>query len=137
MTEPTGSATRSCDACRSEQNTDVNGDIAIHHSASGEPCPGGMKWTSAAPAAGLIGWGLGLLLAAALPFVLGFRGMVNASMYSDGDGSAWFVVSALMNIVGIIVLCMGTYRLARKADVAFLITQRRYMAAGEDDRELG
>ena len=134
MTEPTASTTRICDACRTERTTDDHGGIAIHHTESGEPCPAGMKWGTAAPAAGLIGWGLGLLLAAALPFVLGFRGMMNASMYSDGSASVWFVVSAVMNIVGIIVLCIGTYRLARKADVAFLITQRRYMGITQNSR---
>lgn len=105
------------------------GEQAVRHQGRRqEPVFWGAHWTSARPAARLIGWGLGLLLAAGLPFFLGVRGMMNASMYSPNAGALWFALSGLMNLAGIIVLCMGTYRLARKADVAFLIIQGRYLA---------
>lgn len=103
--------------------------VVRRHATRDEPVFWGTHWTSARPAAGLVAWGMGLLLAAGLPFFFGLRVVLNASMYSPSAGAAWFALSGLMNLLGALVLCIGIYRLARKADVAFLITQGRYLAA--------
>ncbi|MGO0575495.1 hypothetical protein [Ornithinimicrobium panacihumi] len=65
-------------------------------------------------------------MGAAIPFVVGFSTMLTSTMYSDSDGTGWFVLAALMELAGVLAFCIGLYRLVKKADVAFLLAQRHH-----------
>lgn len=126
MTTTTATKTKTCPACMQQVPVGSDGKPMTHDTKVGEPCPGGASWASSAPAAGLVGWGLGLVMGAAIPFVVGFNTMLTSTMYSDSDGTGWFVLAALMELAGVLALCIGLYRLVKKADVAFLLAQRHH-----------
>lgn len=118
-------ATMWCFTCGRKVPTDSAGRILEHQDLKRRPCLMEAPYTE--PAAQLIGWGLGLVLVAIVPFVLGVGNTV-MGLSSDG-GTGWLLLAGVLQLAGVSSLCTGIYRLARKADIAFLMSHDRYEAS--------
>lgn len=113
-----------CFACNQKVEVDAQGKPLKHDKKNGSRC---LDSAPTEPAASMIGWGLGLVLIAALPFVIGLGSMIS-SPYADG-GVGWLVFAGIIQTAGVIMLCIGIHRLARKADAAFLMSHERHETA--------
>lgn len=114
-----------CFTCDLKVPTDFEGRLLKHENKKRQPCLQDAPYTE--PAAQLIGWGLGLVLLAVVPLVIGL-GDALTNQYAEG-ATGWFLLAGVLEIAGVLSLCTGIYRLARKADIAFLMSHDRYEAS--------
>lgn len=121
----TSTALTRCFSCGLKVPTDPDGKVLQHDRKTGARCMENVPYTD--PAAPYIGFGLALVLLAALPFVIGVRSALSSPFGDAGTG--WLVFAGLPEITGVISLCIGAYGLVRKADIAFLISHDRYDAS--------